>query len=139
MLKRISILFGGTTFLTLAATLVGCPAPPPPATPVPASEPTTTPVTPTATPTATATATPTAAPTAEVDPLEARPGKTCSADADCVKGESCRFFPGCDVPGTCGPPRACTRDLVPFCGCDGTNFRGSSSCPVKPFRHKGGC
>jgi hypothetical protein len=35
--------------------------------------------------------------------------------------------------------RACTRDLALFCGCNGLTFRGSSTCPPQPFKHRGAC
>jgi hypothetical protein len=35
--------------------------------------------------------------------------------------------------------RACTADLVEYCGCDGKTFISSSSCPGEPFSVKGKC
>lgn len=65
--------------------------------------------------------------------------KACNSDADCTGGEQCQGTEGCGAPWTCGPPRRCTRDSVEWCGCDGTTFRGSGTCPSKPVRRRGKC
>ena len=72
---------------------------------------------------------------------EAPPEKRqCSSDADCgseelCEGEGCR-----DLQGVCVPKeRPCTRDLVTYCGCDGTTFQSSGSCPGKRFSKRGAC
>ena len=67
-------------------------------------------------------------------------GGPCLAASDCqsgvCEGEGC----GPDQPGVCAPEqRACTRDRRPFCGCDGQEFFGSSTCPGNRFQHKGPC
>lgn len=69
----------------------------------------------------------------------AAPAKTCKSGADCSKDERCDFAPGCDVPGACVPPRPCTKDLVPYCGCDGHTFESSGTCPEKAFSRRGAC
>lgn len=67
--------------------------------------------------------------------------RTCTRGSDCRPGEACTGGEGCGIPWTCGPAlgRPCTDDLAPFCGCDGATFRGSSSCPERPFRMRGPC
>ena len=65
-------------------------------------------------------------------------GKICKGDSECGAGQTCDFGPGCG-PGVCAAPHPCTRDLVPYCGCDGQTFRGSGNCPSRPFARKGGC
>lgn len=64
----------------------------------------------------------------------------CTVDADCGEGMLCEGE-GCDPgQGLCVPKaRACTRDLRPYCGCDGKTFRSSGSCPGARFAHKGPC
>jgi len=66
-------------------------------------------------------------------------GAACSRGSECASGV-------CEGRG-CGPDqahcarrkRSCTRDLRPYCGCDGSTFRTSGSCPGRPFRHRGSC
>mgnify|MGYP007070991290 CR=1 FL=1 len=67
--------------------------------------------------------------------------RVCRSSADCNPGEECYIREGCDVPSLCGPGlgRPCTDDLAPFCGCDGTTFYGSSSCPPRVYAHRGAC
>ena len=67
-------------------------------------------------------------------------GASCLASEECTsgicEGEGC----GDTKPGTCAPAnRACTRDLRPYCGCDGVTFRTSGSCPGRRFAYKGEC
>ena len=64
---------------------------------------------------------------------------TCTSRADCGEGQTCAGPEGCDVAWTCQPDRPCTRDLVVYCGCDGTVLRGSGSCPPAPYRNRGPC
>jgi hypothetical protein len=67
-------------------------------------------------------------------------GEPCLEAGDCASGV-CEG-PGCgpDQPGTCAPAqRACTRDLRPYCGCDGQTFRTSGSCPGQRFAFRGEC
>lgn len=64
---------------------------------------------------------------------------TCSSSSDCPDGQQCTGDEGCDVAWTCQPPRPCTRDLRPYCTCDGRTVRGSGSCPPEPFRSRGAC
>lgn len=65
----------------------------------------------------------------------------CTSASDCAAGLACVGPEGCGVPWTCQPAlgRPCTEDLAPFCGCDGVTFRGSSSCPARPYQHRGEC
>lgn len=79
---------------------------------------------------------------------EAAYGHCLSGRADgapCSDGSQCRSGI-CEGMG-CGPDearcapkeRACTKDLVPYCGCDGMTFRSSSTCPGRPYRYRGAC
>ena len=64
----------------------------------------------------------------------------CSSNADCGAGEVCGAFEGCGPAARrCTPDRACTKDLVEYCGCDGKTIQGSGSCPPAPFTHRGPC
>lgn len=72
-------------------------------------------------------------------PAPSGPNGGCHSSAECGEGMTCTGEPGCGQPWTCQPARPCTRDLVPFCGCDGQTFRSSSSCPGRPVRHRGPC
>jgi hypothetical protein len=65
--------------------------------------------------------------------------RACRSGADCGRGEQCFGPEGCGVPWACEPLRGCTADIAYFCGCDGTTFEGSSSCPGRPFQHRGRC
>lgn len=118
----------------IALALVACGSPPPPTTVTPTPvEPTPTPVEPTPTPSPT-TPEPTAGTTPKAD------GASCLAADECqsgvCEGEGC----GADQPGTCAPKtRGCTRDLRPYCGCDGQTFRTSGSCPGKRFSARAAC
>lgn len=67
-------------------------------------------------------------------------GASCFSATDCqsgvCEGEGCNA----DRPGTCvARARACTRDLRPFCGCDGVTFRTSGSCPGRRYASRGEC
>ncbi len=64
----------------------------------------------------------------------------CNATADCAADMICEGQ-GCgDMEGRCVPKqRACTRDLRPYCGCDGVTFRASGSCPGARYRSQGAC
>ena len=71
---------------------------------------------------------------------EAPDGAACKSGGECqsgiCEGEGC----GEDQPGTCAPVgRACTRDLRPYCGCDGQTFRTSGACPGRRFEARGPC
>lgn len=68
-------------------------------------------------------------------------GKTCQSSQDCDKGQACVGPEGCDKPWSCQPAlgRMCTMDLAPHCGCDGKTYQSSSSCPARPYRHRGAC
>ncbi len=67
------------------------------------------------------------------------PGQTCSSSMECPRGQTCQGEQGCDSVWTCQPERICTRDLVPFCGCDGETYRASSTCPDRPYLRRGPC
>ena len=65
-------------------------------------------------------------------------GSDCNAGSECASGV-CEGE-GCDVPGKCMPTsRACTKDLRQYCGCDGTTFSGSGSCPGARFSKREAC
>lgn len=74
-------------------------------------------------------------------PTGIRPdGATCFVAEDCASGV-CEGQ-GCSEtrPGTCAPAqRACTRDLRPYCGCDGVTFRTSGSCPGRRYASASAC
>lgn len=67
-------------------------------------------------------------------------GASCASGLECAsgicEGEGCTD----DALGTCMPRgRMCTKDLRPYCGCDGVTFRDSGSCPMRRFQHRGPC
>ena len=68
-------------------------------------------------------------------------GRTCTTSADCAGGTQCLGGEGCAIPWTCQPAlgRPCTADYAPFCGCDGQTFGASSTCPDRPYAHRGPC
>lgn len=123
-----------TCFVALAAFTLACSSPTPPQTPsetdgvssadapvaseAPPSPPTPTPTTPT---------TPVAG------------GKACKTSAECERGQVCAGDEGCDKTWTCQPSPPCTKDYVPYCGCDGQTFRASGSCPGAKYQKRGGC
>lgn len=72
-------------------------------------------------------------------PAAAVEGTPCTRFDDCEQGEICAGPEGCDVVWTCQPSRACTRDLVTYCGCDGQTMQGSGSCPPGPYSRRGEC
>jgi hypothetical protein len=87
---------------------------------------------------------PTPAPTASdpppvPPPAKAADGAACDRPEDCqsgvCEGEGC----GAGQGRCAAANRACTRDLVPYCGCDGLTFRTSSGCPGKRFARRGEC
>jgi hypothetical protein len=68
------------------------------------------------------------------------PAGTCLTSADCTDGVCEGMGCGDDQPGTCVPTdRMCTRDLRPYCGCDGQTFRASGTCPGQRYAHEGEC
>lgn len=76
----------------------------------------------------------TALPTAD-----APAAKECTTQADCGANEQCTGPEGCDAKWTCQAPKPCTRDLRPYCGCDGKTVQGSGSCPPAKYSKKGEC
>jgi hypothetical protein len=78
-------------------------------------------------------------------PIDAPPRvdvpNACTSTADCARGMECLGAEGCAIPWTCQPAlgRPCTADYAPFCGCNGSTFYGSSSCPQQPYAHRGPC
>jgi hypothetical protein len=127
--------------LLIAAFLIACggprsstmTAPPPPAEPAPSE---------TATPTEPAAQTPTTPAQTQPQPPQgaAADGAACLKNEDCASG-TCEGQ-GCDDahPGVCAPKtRACTRDLRPYCGCDGKTFSTSGTCPGRRYQAKGAC
>jgi hypothetical protein len=69
---------------------------------------------------------------------DAAVGGQCTSSADCP-GAQCRGEEGCTTSWQCLPDIPCTRDLVQYCGCDGSTFEASGGCPGRPYRHKGPC
>ena len=67
------------------------------------------------------------------------PDGQCASSNDCPDGQMCAGPEGCATPWTCQPARACTRDLQPYCTCDGRTVRGSGSCPPEPYVARGAC
>jgi hypothetical protein len=65
-------------------------------------------------------------------------GDPCTRADECksgvCEGEGCTTGPKCVA-----ADRMCTQDLVQYCGCDGTTFMGSGSCPRRPYRNRGAC
>lgn len=65
---------------------------------------------------------------------------TCSAGSPCTGGALCVGGPACSDAWSCIlSDRACTDDLVPYCGCDGVTFMDSSTCITQPVAHLGSC
>jgi hypothetical protein len=79
-------------------------------------------------------------------PVEGEPPVAGADGAPCLRADECTSGvcegEGCgdDAPGTCAPAaRACTKDLRPYCGCDGVTFRTSGSCPGQRFSARAEC
>jgi hypothetical protein len=72
-------------------------------------------------------------------PAKTAEGGGCTVGADCESGV-CEGQ-GCgEGEGKCvAKSRACTRDLRPYCGCDGKTFRSSGSCPGNTYSRPGEC
>jgi hypothetical protein len=67
-------------------------------------------------------------------------GAACLGNDECTSGSCEGQGCGDDAPGTCVPKaRRCTRDLRPYCGCDGKTFRTSGTCPGQRYSKKGEC
>lgn len=70
----------------------------------------------------------------------ARPaGSACDTGDECTSGV-CEGQ-GCGAKqGVCAAEdRRCTRDRASYCGCDGTTFQASGSCPGKRYSKRGAC
>jgi hypothetical protein len=69
-----------------------------------------------------------ATPEPALDTMLHADGQPCESSAQCASG-ACEGT--CDEGGgVCASrDRACTADLVQYCGCDGETFAGSGSCP----------
>lgn len=65
--------------------------------------------------------------------------RACESSSDCAQGRICWGVPGCTTQWSCVRARGCRRDSAAYCGCDGATFRASSSCPGRPFVHRGEC
>lgn len=62
----------------------------------------------------------------------------CSEESLCLGGVCTGT--SCDETWFCVPSdRGCTDDAFPYCGCDGVTFRDSSTCPTRPYAHRGAC
>ena len=69
-----------------------------------------------------------------------RDGGACERGEQCASGVCEGFGRGGDRPGRCmSRNRSCTRDLRPFCGCDGKTFQASGSCPGRRFSARRAC
>ncbi len=67
-------------------------------------------------------------------------GGSCLSGDECAsgicEGQGC----GDDAPGTCmSKQRMCTADLRPYCGCDGSTFQASGTCPGRRYGQRGKC
>ena len=78
-------------------------------------------------------------PYASRGPCRPAPPKTCTTAADCPEGQECAGPEGCAAAWTCLPAKTCTQNLVPYCGCTGETFQGSSTCPPRPYASRGRC
>lgn len=70
---------------------------------------------------------PTCSPSKPCDPGLTCTGTTCGGPWECVV----HFDPLNEHP--------CSEEMVQFCGCDGTNFTASVTCPDRPWLHVGAC
>jgi hypothetical protein len=66
-------------------------------------------------------------------------GAACTASTECASG-LCEGQ-GCGAgQGRCvARDRSCTFDIQAYCGCDGTTFDASGSCPERRYQHRGAC
>lgn len=81
---------------------------------------------------------PAAQPAPALDTALHADGQPCETSAQCASG-ACEGTCG-DGGGVCASSdRACTTDLVQYCGCDGQTFAGSGSCPGHRARARGAC
>lgn len=63
----------------------------------------------------------------------------CTNAMPCTGGSICSGS-SCASTWTCVfSAMPCTDDAAPYCGCDGTTFYDSSTCPLQPFAHRGEC
>jgi hypothetical protein len=82
-------------------------------------------------------------PTARPGPCEAidggPPPDLCMTPMDCGPARECVFPIGaCGAPGTCQSITDCAM-IVPYCGCDGVDFRDCPGRPTRPARSTGSC
>jgi hypothetical protein len=73
-----------------------------------------------------------------------RAGVDDASPGECAGTTGCEGCAGACVGASCDGPwmcemRPCTRDIVPWCGCDGRTFFSSSTCPSAPYVHMGEC
>jgi hypothetical protein len=67
-----------------------------------------------------------------------RDARACTSSTECERGRTCWGVAGCATQWSCVRAR-CRRDSVAYCGCDGQTFQASSTCPGRPFVHRGAC
>ena len=77
----------------------------------------------------------------DAGPPDAPSPRACQSTADCDRGDECHITEGCATPSYCGPMlgRPCTGDVTPYCGCDGSTFFASSTCPTRTYERRGPC
>jgi hypothetical protein len=70
---------------------------------------------------------------------ETTPTPLCTSETPCTGGGVC-YGESCGAPWQClFTGMACTDDAAPYCGCDGATFYDSSTCPTRPWAHRGEC
>lgn len=67
-------------------------------------------------------------------------GEPCADGRQCKSGQCVgEGLEGCGRNmGVCGT-QECTRDAVPYCSCNGTEFNTSGTCPNRQFAYRGSC
>jgi hypothetical protein len=139
-MRSISILVSAVALVALVA---GCPAQntpqpmPPPEVPKETYQPPA--PGPSPTPTPSPGPTPTPAPSKDDDLVLGADGDPCETAADCessvCEGQGCGARQG-----VCAPARrACTKDAVSYCSCDGKSFIASGRCAGQRYQYKGEC
>lgn len=67
-------------------------------------------------------------------------GAPCLVATDCASGTCEGLGCGAGAPGVCMPrARRCTRDRRAYCGCEGTTFYASGSCPGRRHSAREAC